>query len=223
VIQQSAKAKWEQPVQFGFNSNVAGGCSRPVSFVRPHHALTVKKRRNILGAGLAIIIVMFAVCAFGMVRPFQIIGGSMKPELTPGDCFVSKRLTFLARSPRRGDIVILRAEGLPPLQEGVVYPKRIVGLPGDLLRLADGKLYVNDKHVAFRNRYGEITYVILPGSKYLTSNSDTLTLPEGHYFFLGDNSPDSLDSRACGFLSANSIWGRPWFCYWPPEHMGLVR
>ncbi len=183
----------------------------------------MNKRRKIIGTGLAIILVLFAVCAFGGVRPFRISTGSMMPELTPGDYFVSERITFMARSPLRGDVVLLRAEGLPPLQEGLIYPKRIVGLPGDRLRLAEGKLYVNEKHVAFRNRHGEIAYVGLPGSKYLTSSSNSVTVPDGHYFFLGDNSTNSLDSRACGFLPAKSIWGRPWFCYWPPEHMGVVK
>jgi len=183
----------------------------------------MSKRQGIIGAGVAIVIALLALCAFGGVRPFRITAGSMKPELTPGDCVVMERFMFLVRNPRRGDIVVFRADRIPPLQDGTIYPKRIVGLPGDHLRLADGKLHVNEEHIPLKNRHGEIAYVNLPGSKYLASSSDGVTVPDGHYFFLGDNSTNSLDSRACGFLSAKSILGRLWFCYWPPKDMGVIR
>ena len=82
---------------------------------------------------------------------------------------------------------------------------------------------MNEKPIPFRNRHGEITYMMLAGSRYLASSSDSVTVPEGHYFFLGDNSTNSLVSRACGFLSAKCILGRLWFCYWPPKQIGVLR
>jgi signal peptidase I len=183
----------------------------------------MSKRQKAIAAGVGIIVALLVLAAFGMVRLFQVTGGSMKPEIAPGDYVVMEQFTFFIRKPGRGDIVAFRADRIPPLHDGTIYPKRIVGLAGDHLRLADGKLYLNEKHVAFKNRHGEIPYVSLPGSTYLASSGDSVTVPDGHYFFLGDNSTNSLDSRTCGFLPAKSILGRMWFCYWPPKDVGVLR
>src|SRR5437764_8904412 len=124
----------------------------------------MRKRQKSICAAMAIIVALFALRAFRVVRPFQVTAGSMAPEIAPGDQVVMERFTLFVRKPGRGDIVAFRADGIPPLHDGTIYPKRIVGLPGDQLRLADGKLYVNGLHVPFRNRHGEIPYVFLPGS-----------------------------------------------------------
>jgi signal peptidase I len=131
--------------------------------------------------------------------------------------------TFFARSPQRGDIVVFRAVSMPPFEDGVLYPKRIVGLPGDRLRLAEGKLYVNEVPLMLTNRDGEIRYLALPNSKYLASADQTVVVPTDHYFVLGDNTADSLDSRSAGFLPGKNVVGRLWFCYWPLGRAGSVR
>ncbi len=130
--------------------------------------------------------------------------------------------TFLARQPQRGDIVVFRTDGIvsPP---ATIYVKRLIGEPGDTLRLADGRLYVNDRQVTLSNSAGEIQYLIMPGSTFLTSSNDTAAVPAGQFFVLGDNSSNSLDSRYWGFLPAKNILGRIWFCYWPPHRVGIVE
>jgi signal peptidase I len=187
-------------------------------------AMTKPKRRKWLwGVVIGVVVVLLVVWAFGLVRPLHVTAGSMAPAIRPGDNVLMEKITFFARSPRRGDIVVFRAVSMPPFEDGVLYPKRVVGLPGDLLRLAEGKLYVNETPLTFTNRDGEIHYVSLPGSKYLASSDETVIVPTGHYFVLGDNSADSLDSRFAGFLPGKNIVGRMWFCYWPPGHVGSVR
>ena len=101
--------------------------------------------------------------------------------------------------------------------------KRLAGEPGDRLRVSDGKLYVNDMHVALRNSTGDIHYHFMPGSRYLASTVDTVTVPDGHYFVLGDNSTNSADSRFWGFVPAKNIMGRVSYCLWPREREGFVR
>ncbi len=183
----------------------------------------MKKHYRVIAAAVAMLAMLLAVYASGVVRAFHITGASMTPEIVPGDYVVMERFAFSLRKPRRGDLVVFKADRLPPLPDGIVLPKRLVGLPGDHLRLADVKLYVNEQPVPFRNRHGEIPYVSLPGSAYLASASQTVTVPEGHYVLLGDNSVNSLDSRICGFVSAESILGRMWLCYWPPKDTGFLR
>jgi signal peptidase I len=131
---------------------------------------------------------------------------------------------LLSGKPKRGDIVAFKTAGLELLPGGEIYCKRVVGEPGDRLRLLAGKLYVNDQLVTLRNAAGEIQYVSLPGSKYLRSaDMDTVTVPEGQFFILGDNSSNSVDSRFFGCVPAGSILGRITFCYWPPGRMGSVK
>ena len=132
-------------------------------------------------------------------------------------------ITFLSRNPRKGGIVVFKSDGIGSLIQGATYVNRIAGQPGDRLRIAEGKLYVNETHVPLRNSSGEIRYVSRRESKYLTSNGDTVTIPDGQYFVLGDNSTNSYDGRYWGFLPARNIKGRIAFCYWPPQHAGAVR
>jgi signal peptidase I len=179
-----------------------------------------KRARSVVAGA---VVVLLVVWTSGLVRPLHVTAGSMAPAIRPGDHVVMDAVAFFARAPQRGDIVVFRAVSMPPFEDGVMYPKRVVGLPGDRLRLAAGKLHVNGAPLALTNWTGEIRYVPLPGSKYLASGNDTLTVPAGHYFVLGDNSANSLDSRSAGFLPRKRIMGRIWFCYWPPGRAGSVR
>jgi signal peptidase I len=182
----------------------------------------MKKRKRFWGMIIGLVVVLLIV-AVGVVRALHVTGASMAPAIRPGDGVLMEKITFFARSPRRGEIVVFRAISMPPFEDNVLYPKRIVGLPGDRLRLTEGKLYVNEAPLSLTNWSGEINYVSLPGSKYLAAGDETVTVPPGQYFVLGDNSVDSLDSRFAGFLPGTNFEGRIWFCYWPPGHMGTIR
>lgn len=147
----------------------------------------------------------------------------MTPTISRGDQFIMEGFTFLLRRPRRGDVIVLKTDGIPSLPPGGIYIKRVAGSPGDRLRIEDGRLYVNDAHVVLENEVGEIRYVPVAGEHYLTTSTDTLVVPEGHYFVLGDNSGDSVDSRTWGCIPAANIMGRASFRYWPPARIGSVR
>jgi signal peptidase I len=101
--------------------------------------------------------------------------------------------------------------------------KRDVGLPGDRVRIADGKLFINDEHVTLANAEGEIRYTNLPRSMYLHSAEKDFTVPADSYFVLGDNSPESADSRFWGCVPAKNILSRAWFCYYPPSRMRTIK
>jgi len=170
-------------------------------------------------AGLVVVLLRL----FGLIRPFFVPTGAMTPALSPGDHFMMERFTFLVRKPQRGDMIVFRTDGIASLPADTLYIKRVAGEPGERLRISDGKLYVNDTHVALRNASGEIRYVFLPGSSYLASDKDSVTVPDGQYFVLGDNSSNSSDSRFWGFVPAKNVMGRASVCYWPPARIGGVR
>jgi signal peptidase I len=120
-------------------------------------------RRNKFVIGLALIPAVFVgaliiLRIFGMVRPFYVPNGAMTPAVSAGDHVVMDGLTFLARKPHSGDIVVFKSDGIALLAPATLYIKRVAGEPGERLRLSEGKLFINDKLVALSNAVGEIVY-----------------------------------------------------------------
>jgi signal peptidase I len=152
----------------------------------------------------------------GLIWPFSVPTGAMTPAVSGGDHIVTEGVTYLSRQPRRGDIVVFRTDGIPSVPPGTFYVKRVAGEPGERVRIAEGKLFVNDKPVSLSNAVGEITYTTL-------SPQTEVTVPSGCYFVLGDNSTNSSDSRYWGGVPRKNIIGRVSFCYWPPQRAGRVK
>jgi signal peptidase I len=178
--------------------------------------------------GLALVaavamVVLVALRITGQVRPFSVPSGGMAPAIERGDHVIMEHFSYLRQAPARGDLLVFDTSEIPKLGNQT-YVKRLVGLPGETLRLDDGKLYVNGEPVVLRNKAGDIKYTHLSAysSKYLRNGPETVTVPPGSYFVLGDNSSHSADSRIWGFVPAESVLGRVVWCYWPPQHAGRV-
>jgi signal peptidase I len=156
----------------------------------------------------------------GLIRTFSVPTAGMSPAIESGDNILMESLSYLVKKPERGDVLVFKTDDIPLIPEHSIYVKRLVGLPGDQLRLSNGILYLNNEPVSLRNRSGEIHYVILPFSRFLANDSETITVPDGHYFVMGDNSAHSADSRLWGFLPAKSVLGR---AYLSSKHPGLIQ
>jgi len=202
-----------------------------MSMITPHSSQKIQQAG--LDRKAKVLIVFAAVCGvfgatlvtlriFGLIYPFYIPTGSMSPAVSPGDHVIMEGLTFLERKPHRGDVVAFKSDGIVSLQSATIYDKRIVGEPGEHLRISEGKLYINDVRVVITNGAGEISYPLTEQLKSFDPKTD-VTVPEGQYFVIGDNSTNSFDSRFWGCLPAKNIMGRIWFCYWPPQRIGKVR
>jgi signal peptidase I len=193
---------------------------------------------------LAFGFVLFLVLRAFVVQTFVITSGSMEGTLLIGDFLVLNKVAYGAplpgatarlpgyAEPRRGDVVVFEAH-----HEPLDVVKRIVGVPGDTLRMEARTLYVNgvardEPYVQRASDGADLTdtrmawqreYLLAPPeerARYQPTrdNWGPLVVPAGHYFLLGDNRDDSLDSRWWGFLSGSRIKGRVevvYFSYTP--------
>lgn len=191
---------------------------------------------------MGIVIIAIFIVTF-IVQAFQIPSESMENTLLTGDYllvdklhfgdddFVGKFLPY--RKVKRGDIVVFHY----PIDPRLHFVKRVIGVPGDHIRLIDRQLYVNGSPVPepyvhyfrphdngpdamFRDDFPRVD---LPVSGLIGSwwqemkklvDDNQLIVPEGSYFVMGDNRDDSSDSRYWGFVPQENIVGRPLVIYW---------
>lgn len=152
---------------------------------------------------LALIILLF------VARAFTVEGPSMQPTLHSGERLLIDKISYRFREPDYGDVVVFRY----PAEPSQYYIKRVVGLPGDVVRIYQGVLYVND--VPIREPY-------INGP--IIGDFGPVQVPEGHYFVLGDNRNNSEDSRSTrvGPIPRRLIIGRAALRYWPLPKTGWI-
>ena len=133
------------------------------------------------------------------LEPMLVKGGSMRPTLGPGQRIA---VAPLVRPPTRGDLVVLNRPG------NLEVVKRVVGLPGERVRLRSGQLEVGGRAVPE-------PYLAAPPS----AGELDLELGPAHYLVLGDHRAASTDGRDFGPVGADALVGRVRFAYWPPRRL----
>lgn len=169
-------------------------------FVQPTSVLV----REILETLLFTFFIVFLVK--GATQNFRIEGGSMLPTLHEGEYLIINKIVYKLVEPARGDIIVLQY----PNDRTRDFIKRVIGLPGDTVQIDNGQVLINGVVL-------DEPYISAP-----PSNSNTWIVPEEHYFVMGDNRPNSSDSRNWSFLPSSDIIGRAWVVYWSPEDWQLV-
>jgi signal peptidase I len=152
---------------------------------------------------IAVMVIIF------LYQPVKVEGTSMMPSLVDQErIFVNKFLyRFGLGDISRGDTIVFWYPG----DTTKSYIKRVVGLPGDQIRIESGKVRINGKPLDER-------YV--PDQYRSFENMENITVPPGQYFVLGDHRSSSNDSRAWGTVPKNFIYGKAVFVYWPLERVG---
>ncbi len=177
-----------------------------------------------------------------LAEPFQIPSGSMIPTLEIGDFIVVNKFAYGIRlpvvgtkiievdDPENGDVMVF----IPPHKDEY-FIKRVIGIPGDRVRYEDKRLYINDveqprefvaripptspRYVLFNESVGGAGHMIR-NSVRTGSADEEWTVPEGHYFVMGDNRDESADSRSWGFVPDENIVGKA-FAIWMHKDPGL--
>ena len=133
---------------------------------------------------------------------------SMQPTLYADDFVIVNKIAYLFNSPARGDVIIFR---YPPDPNREPYIKRIIGLPGDTVRVAGGTVYVNDVPL-------DEPYIKAP-----PSYDGVWQVPAGSLFVLGDNRNSSSDSHYWGMVPMANIIGKAEVVYWPPDQWKMLN
>jgi len=143
-------------------------------------------------------------------QPVKVEGGSMEPGLEDQERIFINKLAYRLENIERGDVIVFRY----PRDTRKNFIKRVIGLPGDRVRVTDGHVYLNGRLVPE-------PYV---PEEYLDSRSySEVRVPADCYYVLGDHRSMSDDSRDFGPVSRNLIYGKAVFGYWPMEKMGVVH
>jgi len=167
-------------------------------------------RRTILDTLETILLSLVLFLAINAVSErIRVESISMQPTLYPGDYVIVNKLAYrFNHRPDRGDVIVFR---YPPDPEAIPYIKRIIGLPGDQIHIADGKVHVN----------GQL--VVEPYLVVSTNRGGDWTVPDGQLFVMGDNRNNSSDSRSWGFVPLENIIGRAELIYLPPQHWSFLH
>lgn len=158
---------------------------------------------------LIIVVVALLVRAF-VVQPFYVIGPSMEPNYHQGEYLLVDELTYRFRPPERGEVIVLKF----PLDRSKDFIKRVVGLPGETVKISEGSVYINGQKL--REDYIDTT---------VTEGDEEVKLAADEYFVLGDNRHHSAssDSRDWGTLHRSEIIGKVWLKLWPVGEAGLAK
>ncbi len=143
-----------------------------------------------------------------VVQHWIVDGPSMEPTLQDAEHLFLNKFVYRFGPPKRGDIVVFR----PPRGGTKDFIKRVVGLPGETLEIRLGRVYINQQPI-------DEPYV----RKDVLSEYSKITIPPGHVFVMGDNRPNSHDSRAFGTVPIDLIRGKAFVVWWPPGRLRLIR
>ncbi len=202
------------------------------------HRVVLPHLLDTLRSFLSVIVIALFVLTF-IVQPFRIPSESMERTLMVGDFLLVNKMAesppgtlwFWAlpyRNVHHGDIVVFHF----PIKPSEYLVKRVIGIPGDHIRLIDGVVYLNGKpqqepYAIYRGSYPDSFRDQFPTGAYTDPGMDTrwllevrqnvengeLVVPANHYFVLGDNRNNSRDSRYWGFVPRANIVGRPFVIY----------
>lgn len=175
--------------------------------------LWTSQRSNVQTVAIALILSIFI--RLFVAEPRFIPSDSMVPTLAVGDRLVVEKVSYHFHPPAMGDIIVFHPpdilQQLFGYETDQAFIKRIIGIPGDQIKVEEGRVYVNGNPLKEPYIAEGPNYVLKP-----------VEVPEHTYFVMGDNRNNSNDSHVWGFLPEQNIIGRAFFCFWPFDREGWL-
>ncbi len=132
-------------------------------------------------------------------------GTSMAPNMMDADRLLVSKVAYTFGEPQRGDIIVFPS----PYDDGREFIKRIIGLPGETVKVIDGYIYINGEEL-------DELYIVNRDNRTIAA----ITVPDGDYYVRGDNRPVSLDSSQGWTIKREDIHGKAWVVFWPFGSIG---
>ncbi len=174
---------------------------------------------------IAIALVLVFVIRWLLFAPYMVDGSSMQPNFHNGERVIVNKILFDIRAPKKGEVIVFKV----PSEDNKEFIKRVIALPGDTVSVQGDVVKVNgevisepyiqdmiDKAKANRETYNNNTN--FPNADYPDG-----TVPPGHVFVMGDNRPNSKDSRMIGYVPYGDITGRADLVFWPFKDLHIVN
>ncbi len=176
----------------------------PPQVERPRRILYSWIRDLFFSVIVSLFIILF------VYQPVKVEGGSMEPGLEDQERIFINKLVYRLEAIERGDIIVFRY----PRDQRKNFIKRVIGLPGDRVRVTNGRVYLN----------GVLTQEPYVPELYQDSRSSAeIVIPADSYFVMGDHRTMSNDSRDFGPVARDLIYGKAVFGYWPVERVGVLH
>ncbi|HET7572965.1 MAG TPA: signal peptidase I [Gaiellaceae bacterium] len=180
------------------------------------------------------ILIVLAIKAW-VVNPYRIPSSSMEPtlhcarpavgcEAGYSDRVLANRFVYRFRDPKRGEIIVFHTPPLAAVKcgEGGTFVKRLIGLPGEHVKEDErGFIWIEPKDTS---DWFELREPYIQPQRRLADTAhfgEQWPVPDGEYFFMGDNRGQSCDSREWGAVPRKNLIGEVFFVYWPPERIGF--
>jgi signal peptidase I len=164
--------------------------------------------------GIVIILALMVMVYLFIMSPQEISGSSMVPTFLNAEYILTNKVEYKFHLPKRGDVVVFKS----PKNKDVDYIKRVIGLPGETVKLENGKFYVNGNIVEEPYLDPEL---YTSGEGFLTEGDETV-VPPNYYFVAGDNRPHSMDSRDFGPIPLDDFIGKALLRYFPFDRFWIV-
>lgn len=182
----------------------------------PHESFFDSMRTHLIDFIQTLVVfgAIFTLIYLFVAQFHKVSGNSMLETMHNGDFLITEKISYRLGDPHRGQIVVLK----DPMDETKDFIKRIIAIPGDTVKIEEGRVFVNGG--ALTESY------LVPGTQTrggaFLSDGATVTIPPNRYLVFGDNRNHSSDSREWGPVAKEKLVGRAFFQYWPPQKVGML-